>query len=860
MKKIFYTLLGLSLLSVVQAQNVGIGTSTPDASAMLDITDTNRGILIPRVALNATNVAAPVTGPATSLLVYNTATAGTPPNNVTPGYYYWNGTQWVRLLSAESSDWKLDGNTNAALRYIGTNDNFDFPIRTNGTEKMRVTSGGNVGIGTTTPGVRLDVVGAGSSTIDLRVNGRIQTGDAAGNGGVWLSNASDGFVGNNGANIGFWTNGVNWNAFQIVKATGNIGIGTTTPAASARLEVNDANRGILIPRVSLVARNNNAPIGAGIVNSLLVYNTATSGTAPNNVTPGYYYWNATAGLWMRLYDGGNGSWDLGGNTLTGTLPASPNEFIGTINNADWVIRTNNTERARITSAGNVGIRTTTPTHRLHVAGTGRFDDALEIVRPTDGTNAAVFNMHNPTTGRYWHNVVRSGDNDKLQWHRWNGSGWLHLMTMDMNGNVGIATTAPNARLTIGNNVGAGFLDNYAEYQVMLFDGGTAGSSYGLGIKPAYMVFNSNGGYSFDYQGSSSRMVIDPNGNVGINTAGPDASAILDIQSTNKGVLLPRMNTAQRDAIPVSTARQGLLIYNTDNNCFEYFNTSANPLGLGGFWDNLCEHCEQVVIVSANQTGFNLNAYIGGATAKTYCVYVQTGVTLQAAGNGGGSGVAGNPGFNATTMPTGAKVILYNRGNILAGGGNGGQGGREGDGVCQGDNDGQAGGRGGDAIITNAQVPIKVYNYGTIRAGGGGGGGGRGGCCSAGGGGGGGAGTPAGSGGAGNSASCVRGFICGCSGVATSGAGAAGTALTGGVGAGGACSGGSGCPGTGSGCGSPGGTGGVPGVAGNNGSTVNGCCAGGCNAGAGGGAGLAIQGNASGSSLFNYGTVTGGVNP
>lgn len=69
----------------------------------------------------------------------------------------------------------------------------------------------------------------------------------------------------------------------------NVGINATgaSPNAVAGLDVDFTNKGVLIPRVALSARNSNLPIGAGIVNSLLVYNTATSGTFPNNVYPAY---------------------------------------------------------------------------------------------------------------------------------------------------------------------------------------------------------------------------------------------------------------------------------------------------------------------------------------------------------------------------------------------------------------------------------------------------------------------------------------------------------------------------------------------------------------------------------------------
>ncbi len=75
---------------------VGINTTSPGNGAMLDITSTDKGILIPNVALTATNASTPITpAPATSLLVYNTATAGSGSTAVAPGYYYWDGSQWV---------------------------------------------------------------------------------------------------------------------------------------------------------------------------------------------------------------------------------------------------------------------------------------------------------------------------------------------------------------------------------------------------------------------------------------------------------------------------------------------------------------------------------------------------------------------------------------------------------------------------------------------------------------------------------------------------------------------------------------------------------------------------------------------
>lgn len=82
----------------VSAQ-MGIGTSNPENSAQLDVSSNKKGILLPRITLTSTKVQAPVKDAATSLLIYNTATTG----DVTPGFYYWDGIQWIRMARSDES-------------------------------------------------------------------------------------------------------------------------------------------------------------------------------------------------------------------------------------------------------------------------------------------------------------------------------------------------------------------------------------------------------------------------------------------------------------------------------------------------------------------------------------------------------------------------------------------------------------------------------------------------------------------------------------------------------------------------------------------------------------------------------------
>jgi hypothetical protein len=96
MKKIVILFLIINFYAKAQT---GIGTSSPDASAKLDVSASNKGFLPPRVTLTSGTDNSTIPNPATGLLVYNT---GNNPNLVA-GYYYWNGSSWATIATATGS-------------------------------------------------------------------------------------------------------------------------------------------------------------------------------------------------------------------------------------------------------------------------------------------------------------------------------------------------------------------------------------------------------------------------------------------------------------------------------------------------------------------------------------------------------------------------------------------------------------------------------------------------------------------------------------------------------------------------------------------------------------------------------------
>lgn len=94
-----------------------------------------------------------------------------------------------------------------------------------------------------------------------------------------------------------------------------------------------------------------------------------------------------------------------------------------------------------------------------------------------------------------------------------------------------------------------------------------------GTEPWYNVAN-------QAAATANTQTIYQTGAVAVGSPTIDTNAQLDVSSNSKGVLLPRLTIAQRDAIPASLAN-GLLIYNTSTNCFNYYASSATK------WLSLC---------------------------------------------------------------------------------------------------------------------------------------------------------------------------------------------------------------------------------------------------------------------------------
>lgn len=146
MKKIiFYFLL---LFPIIGFSQIGINTTNPNASSILDISSTNKGLLIPRVQLTGVNDVSTIPSPALSLLVFKSNASQAMPT----GFYYWNGTRWTPLIgsgtgSGANDQWLLNGNSVTSSNFLGTTNWQPLVFKVNNVQTAKFVPNGGIAIG-----------------------------------------------------------------------------------------------------------------------------------------------------------------------------------------------------------------------------------------------------------------------------------------------------------------------------------------------------------------------------------------------------------------------------------------------------------------------------------------------------------------------------------------------------------------------------------------------------------------------------------------------------------------------------------------------------------------------------------------
>lgn len=145
MKKIITSLVLLVGLGASAQVKVGDNVTTLAPGSLFEMESTNKGLLLPRVALTSTTVILPILGThaqAAGMVVYNTATAG----DVTPGIYSNDGAKWVKLgASAASTALNITTEQSASYTALATDDIILLNISTSNLNLTLPTTGIAIG-------------------------------------------------------------------------------------------------------------------------------------------------------------------------------------------------------------------------------------------------------------------------------------------------------------------------------------------------------------------------------------------------------------------------------------------------------------------------------------------------------------------------------------------------------------------------------------------------------------------------------------------------------------------------------------------------------------------------------------------
>lgn len=360
------------------AQNVGINATgaSPNAWAMLDIAHSTKGLLIPRVGLSALNSAAPIgSGMPASLLVYNIATAGTSPNNVVPGYYYWDGAVWVALAGDGGKNWSLSGNNGTVdgTHFLGTVDNVPLSFRVNNQQAGRIDPGkANVFLGYECGAVSTGAnnAGLGNNAFASNTTGSYNTALGAASlyaNTTGLGNTACGNSALTNNTIGSYNTAVGGNALAR-----NISGGYNTALGNGALLSNTVGVSNTATGADALTQNQTGNYNAGTGCEALMFNTSGS------------YNTADGSFAMRYNSTGESNVAVGSSCMRSNTSGKENTAMGR-----FALYTNQTGSSN-TAVGYGALQTNTAGNNTAVGHSALFNNSSGSVNVAVGFNAAYF--------------------------------------------------------------------------------------------------------------------------------------------------------------------------------------------------------------------------------------------------------------------------------------------------------------------------------------------------------------------------------------------------------------------------------------------------------------------------------------